>query len=252
MTRFLDRLFRKKKAAADTGVLPVHIAIIMDGNGRWARKRGLPRNVGHREGAGTIKKIVRFCAEIGIKCMTVFAFSTENWKRPKSEVDGLMALLMDFLSNAEKELAGSDIRIRVIGEINGLSKEMQTEIARVENLTENRKGMTLLIALNYGGRNEILSAVRDIAGEAARGRIRPQDIDESMISERLYTSGMPDPDLIIRTSGEKRISNFLLWQSAYSEFLYSDVLWPDFSEEDIMKAIREYQNRNRRFGGTQG
>ncbi len=243
-------IFRKKsKAMIDVRTLPEHIAIIPDGNGRWAKKRGLPRNAGHREGSITLKKIVKYCAGLGIKYMTVFTFSTENWKRPKSEVDGLMSLLKEFLSNAETELSGTNVRIKIIGDISVLSEELQREIARVEKMTENNTGLVLNIALNYGGRDEIVHAVREIGKEIAEGKIKLSDIDCSLISKKLYTCGIPDPDLIIRTSGEKRSSNFLLWQSAYSEYWYTNILWPDFKPEDLKEAIRDYQLRNRRFGG---
>lgn len=246
----LSNIFRKKsKAMIDVKTLPVHIAIIPDGNGRWAKKRGLPRNAGHREGSNTLKTIVKYCAKLGIKYMTVYTFSTENWKRPKSEVDGLMSLLKEFLRNAENELSGSNVRIKVIGDISVLSAELQSEIARVEKMTEKNTGLMLNIALNYGGRDEIVFAVKQIGKEIAEGKLRLSDIDSNLISEKLYTGGIPDPDLIIRTSGEKRSSNFLLWQSAYSEYWYTNVLWPDFRPDDLREAISDYQQRNRRFGG---
>ncbi len=229
--------------------LPVHIAIIMDGNGRWAKRKNIPRNFGHREGGNTLKKIVAFCDKIGIKYLTVYAFSTENWKRPKSEVDFLMDLLREYLKNAESELAGKNIRIRVVGTDDGLSEELQKEILRVMKSTEKNTGMCLNIALNYGGREEIIHAVKEIIKDIDKGNLKYDDINEKALSDRLYTAGIPDPDILIRTSGEKRISNYLLWQSAYSEFLYSDVLWPDFREEHVLRAVLEYQKRNRRFGG---
>jgi undecaprenyl diphosphate synthase len=232
-----------------SGLIPVHIAIIMDGNGRWASKRGLPRNAGHREGANTLKRIVRICDEIGVKFLTVYAFSTENWNRPKDEVDALMSLLLEFLKNADNELAGKNIRIRVIGESEGLSNEIKKEIARITSNTMNNTGLTLLIALNYGSRTEITNAAARIAREVKRGTLNPEDINEKLFSRYLYTSDIPDPDLVIRPSGEHRISNFLLWQSSYSEFWYSDILWPDFSKKYLIEAITEFQRRNRRFGG---
>lgn len=246
----LSKIFKKKpRAMIDIKTLPEHIAIIPDGNGRWAKKRGLPRNIGHREGSNTLKAIVKYCARLGIKYMTVFTFSTENWKRPKSEVDGLMTLLEEFLRNAENELSGSNVRIKIIGDISVLSEELQREISRVERMTEINTGLMLNIALNYGGRDEIVFAVRQIGKEIAEGKLKLSDIDSRLISEKLYTCGIPDPDLIIRTSGEKRSSNFLLWQSAYSEYWYTNVLWPDFKPDDLKEAIRDYQLRNRRFGG---
>jgi len=245
----LKKLFKIKKLELDKNKLPIHIAIIPDGNGRWAKKRGMPRSAGHREGAKTLKKIVKFCAQLGIKYMTIYVFSTENWKRPKSEVDDLMSLLLEFLKNAEAELEGSNVRIKVIGRIEDLSEELQREISRVEKHTDGNTGLCLNIALNYGGRDEIVSAVKKIAREVAEGRLKPGDINENTISDMLYTSKIPDPDLLIRTSGEKRSSNFLLWQLAYTEFWYTNVLWPDFSEENMVEAICDFQNRNRRFGG---
>jgi len=250
----LERLFKKKKLAdtiIDKSKLPVHIAIIMDGNGRWAKRRGLSRSVGHKEGSKTLKKIVKYCDTLGIKYLTVYAFSTENWKRPKDEVDTLMSLLLEYLKNAEKELGGNSVRIRVIGNIKGLSPEIQNEIERVTKSTEKNTGICLNIALNYGSRSEITEAVKEIAKDVKKGMVEISDIDENVISSRLYTSGIPDPDLLIRTSGEMRISNFLLWQSAYSEFWYTNVLWPDFSEADLLQAIADYQVRNRRYGGVE-
>lgn len=247
---FLKGLFTKKKISRNTGNMPQHIAIIMDGNGRWAKKRGLPRNVGHREGSRNLKKMVAFCDKIGIKYLTVYAFSTENWKRPKNEVDGLMSLLLEYLKNAEKELGGDKVRIRVVGDVKGLPVEIQKEVDRVTKMTQGNEGMILNIALNYGGRDDIVKAVKEVAKDVAQGRLDVKDIDGQAISTRLYTAGTPDPDLIIRTSGEKRISNFLLWQAAYSEFWYTDVYWPDFREEHILEAIDEFQKRNRRFGGV--
>ena len=247
---FLKKFFSKDRRDIDCDRLPLHIAIIMDGNGRWARRRGLPRNVGHREGSNAIKKIVKYCDKIGIKYLTIYAFSTENWKRPRNEVDTLMELLLEYLRNADRELAGNSVRIKVIGDMDGLPADIQKEIKRVTRSTADNKGMTLNIALNYGSRDEIISAIRGIAGDVVSGRLDIGSINEELLSNRLYTAAIPDPDMIIRTSGEKRISNFLLWQSAYSEFLFTDVLWPDFTEDRIKEAIKEYQNRNRRFGGV--
>ena len=240
---------KKESVAVKIEHLPRHIAIIMDGNGRWAKKRGLPRNVGHKEGSKNLKKIVAFCSKLGLNYLTVYAFSTENWKRPKSEVEGLMSLLLEYLRNAETELGGENIRIRVSGDLKGLPEEIQKEVARVTKVTQKNTGMTLNIALNYGGKDDILQAVREIVRDVQAGRLDSRHIDEQSLSMRLYTAGMPDPELIIRTSGENRMSNFLLWQAAYSEFWYTDDLWPDFKEEHIVEAIREFQKRNRRFGG---
>lgn len=241
---------KKKKAAAKVQEkLPVHIAIIMDGNRRWAERRGLPRSVGHREGANTLKRIVKECDALGIKYLTAFAFSTENWNRPKEEVDALMSLLLEFLRNADKELAGKNIRISVIGETDRLSEEIRREIARVMQNTAENTGLNLIIALNYGSRTEIARAAARIATDVKEGRIRAEDINEEMFSGYLYTAGIPDPDLVIRPSGENRLSNFLLWQSSYSEFWYSDILWPDFTKKNLLEAIEAYQQRDRRFGG---
>ncbi|HHW32090.1 MAG TPA: isoprenyl transferase [Clostridiaceae bacterium] len=229
--------------------LPEHIAIIMDGNGRWARKKGLSRNIGHREGSQTLRRIVEACKKIGIKYLTVYAFSTENWNRPKSEVDSLMALLLEYLQRAEKELAGDNTRIRVIGDLSRLSEEIRLQTQKVMKMTEKNTGLILNIALNYGGRAEIAQAAKEIAKEVNQGKLKPSAINEKTVADRLYTAGIPDPDLIIRTGGEERLSNFLLWQAAYSELWFTDVLWPDFSEEDLLKAIKDYQERNRRYGG---
>lgn len=234
----------------DSSNLPVHIAIIMDGNGRWAESRGLPRSIGHREGANTLKKIVRSCDEIGIKYLTVYAFSTENWTRPKDEVDALMTLLLEFLKNADKEISGKNIRIKVIGNEYGLGNEILNEIKRVTENTSSNDGLTLVIALNYGSRTEIVDMVKKIAKDVKGGKLDADSIDEKLVSSYLYTVGIPDPDLVIRPSGENRLSNFLLWQSSYAELWYSNILWPDFSREDLVEAIMEYQRRNRRFGGV--
>ncbi|MCX7843543.1 MAG: isoprenyl transferase [Clostridia bacterium] len=247
---FFTSFFKKNQVDIDKNNLPRHIAIIMDGNGRWAKKRGLPRNAGHREGSNALKNIVVFSDKIGIKYLTVYAFSTENWKRPKSEVDALMGLLLEYLKNAERELHGKNIRIRVIGDVNGLPEDIKKEIARVDKLTAKNTGLSLNIALNYGSRNEIVNAVKSLCVDVKNGRLSVKDIDEDSIAGRLYTFDMPDPDLIIRTSGEKRISNFLLWQSAYTEFWFTDVLWPDFKDNHLIEAIKEYQSRHRRFGGA--
>lgn len=246
----INRLFKKKELKNDNNILPSHIAIIMDGNGRWAKRRGLPRTVGHREGSNTLRKIVVACNKLGIKYLTLFAFSTENWKRPKSEVDALMSLLLEYLKNAENEIGGRNIKIRVFGDKKGLPVEIINQIKRVAISTGKNNGLTLNIALNYGSRDEILHGIKGIARDVAAGTLKVEDISEETFSDRLYTAGIPDPDLLIRTSGEMRISNFLLWQLAYTEFWYTDVYWPDFNETHLMEAIREYQNRQRRFGGV--
>lgn len=240
-------LFNKKKEL-DINSIPKHIAIIMDGNGRWAKKRGFTRSMGHREGSRTLKKIVEACYQLGVKYLTVYAFSTENWSRPQEEVDELMKLLLEYLRNAEKELAGKKVRIRVIGEKKNLPDEIVKEIERVEKNTENIEGLDFIIALNYGGRQELVEAVSRLVEDFDAGLIT--EINEKAISERLYTNGIPNPDLLIRTSGEMRLSNFLIWQLSYSEFYFSDVLWPDFSENHLKEAIISYQGRQRRFGGV--
>ena len=247
---FFKNIFKKsQKTEIDYSNLPQHIAIIMDGNGRWARKRSLPRSVGHREGAKTLKKITTFCGEIGIKYLTVYAFSTENWRRPQSEVDALMSLLLDYLKNAETHIGGKNVRIKTIGDVSVFNSEIKKEINRVTKLTSKNTGLELNIALNYGSRDEIVHAVKEIAKKVVQGKIKAEDISEEMLNDKLYTSDTPDPDLLIRPGGEKRLSNFLLWQSAYTELWYTDTLWPDFKEEHIIGAILDYQNRNRRFGG---
>lgn len=244
-----SRLFRGFEKEIDYNNLPNHIAIIMDGNGRWAKRKGIPRSVGHREGAKTLRNIVLNCEKIGIKYLTVYAFSTENWKRPKEEIETLMNLLKEFLAEADKKLNESNIKIKVIGDIGGLPTDVQNEAIRVENVTKNNTGLIFNVALNYGARAEIVNAVRRIIKQVNRGQINETNINEDVIGEYLYTSGIPDPDLLIRTSAEYRLSNFLLWQLAYTELWFDNVLWPDFSEKYLMKAIYEYQKRHRRFGG---
>lgn len=245
--------FKKRKddtIEVDYNNLPTHIGIIMDGNGRWARKRGLPRSAGHREGAKTLEKLTRFAGDIGIKYITYYAFSTENWKRPSKEVESLMKLMTMYLDDYKRLLGGEDIRIRIIGKREGLSEEILKKIEIVESATENNSKITMNIALNYGGREDILNSVKSIAQKVANGDLKPEEITEDDISSNLYTYYMPDPDLIIRPSGELRLSNFLMWQSAYSEFWFSDINWPDFTKNDFLKAISDFQKRNRRYGGV--
>lgn len=230
-------------------VIPKHIGIIMDGNGRWAKKRMLPRNMGHKKGAEVFQDITRYCNELGLESVTFYAFSTENWKRPIEEVNGIMALLKEYLIKAfdyEKE----NNRVVFLGDKSAFSGELLELMLDIEEKTKDRKGMTLNIALNYGARNEIVHATKSIAKMVKNGEISIDDIDEQLISDNLYTKGQPDPDFILRPSGEKRISNFLLWQIAYSEFVYMDVLWPDFTRKDLDDAIIEFNRRNRRFGGV--
>jgi undecaprenyl diphosphate synthase len=244
-----NKFFNKSEYEIDTGNMPVHIAIIMDGNGRWAKRRGLSRSLGHREGANALRKVTEYCNDLGIKYLTVYAFSTENWKRPKNEVDKLMELLLEYLKNADKDLAGKNVRIKVIGDKSGLSQDIQKQIDRVEKNTQSNTGLVLNIALNYGSRNEILHTVKSIIKDCKDGKLALESVDEQLFSKRLYTDGIPDPDLLIRPSGEQRISNFLLWQLAYTELWYSNILWPDFRKKHLLEAIKDYQNRNRRFGG---
>ncbi len=234
----------------DYNNLPEHIAIIMDGNGRYATAKGLSRTEGHKKGADVLYKLSRFAGEIGIKYLTVYAFSTENWKRPYEEVQGIMKLLAYYLSKWEFYLGDNDARIRVIGDISDFDKTLQKAIRFVENKTKDRKGLCINIALGYGGRNEIVSAVKKIADRCINNEISVEDIDEKLVSDSLYTYYMPDPELVIRPGGEKRISNFLLWQCAYSEFVWMDILWPEFTNENLLEAISIYQSRNRRFGGV--
>ncbi len=240
---------KAKKALYNPDAVPAHVGIIMDGNGRWARRRGLPRSAGHRAGSNALRDITKACGKMGMTALTVYAFSTENWKRPKEEVDNIMSLLLEFLRNAEREIDGQNVQIRVIGDVSAFSEELQSEIKRVEGITSVNDGLVLNIALNYGGRSEIARAVRTLAEKAVRGEISPDEITEEEISQCMYTASLPDPDLIIRPSGEYRLSNFMIWQSAYSEFWFSDILWPDFTVKDLQKAIGDFQKRNRRFGG---
>lgn len=233
----------------DTGNLPAHVAIIMDGNGRWATRRGLPRALGHRAGVESLREIVKACSSLGIKFLTVYAFSTENWKRPVAEINVLMDLLVEYLMKEIEDLHENNVKVRAIGRIAELPEKAQGALRDAQEHTKNNKGLVLNLALNYGGRNEIVEAVRRIGSDVSADRLRPDDIDEKIISNYLYTSGMPDPDLVIRPSGELRISNFLLWQVAYAEFWYSPVLWPDFRKNHLLEALVDYQNRQRRFGG---
>lgn len=228
--------------------LPRHIGVIMDGNGRWAKKRGLPRSMGHKAGAEALKKIVTEANNMGIEYITVYAFSTENWKRPKEEVDYLMDLLMDYLINAEKTLAGENVRIRAIGSRNELSEEMCRQIERTENLTKDRDGIVMNIALNYGGREELVHSAKRLCRMAKSGELNPEDITDSDIEDGLYTASQPDVDLLIRTSGEQRLSNFMLWQVSYAEMVFVKKAWPDFKPRDLCECIRIFQGRGRRFG----
>ena len=234
----------------DMDNIPKHIGIIMDGNGRWAERRGLKRSDGHRAGAKTLEDITDYCSKIGVKFLTVYAFSTENWKRDKAEVDAIMELIYEYMSNMENLIGGKDCRIRVIGDRSRLSDKLNAKILEVEDYTKDRTGPTLNIALNYGGRDEILRAARLAAQAVSEGKITADGIDEKYMSSLMYTGDNPEVDLIIRPSGEKRLSNFLLWQCAYSEFWFSNTCWPDFTPKHMRIAIAEYQKRNRRFGGV--
>jgi len=225
-----------------------HMAIIMDGNGRWAAKRGLPRSLGHKKGAERVQEIARAAGEMGIKYLTLYAFSTENWQRSAEEVDALMGLLRQYLKSELSELQKNDVRIIFIGERDMLPADISEAMYRLEAETQNNDKMTLCIALSYGSRQEIVGAVRKIAALAKRGDISPEEIDEKMFSDMLYTKGIPDPDLVVRTSGEQRVSNYLLWQLAYAEFYFSDVLWPDFDREELEKIVKNFQTRERRYG----
>ncbi len=231
---------------------PAHIAIIMDGNGRWAKARGLPRVAGHQRGAEAARIAVRSCGELGVKYLTLYAFSSENWKRPATEVDDLMSLLRYYLRREIGSLAEQGVRLRFIGSRERLAPDIITEIEDSEARTRANSGLTLVVALNYGSHEEIVQAARSLAEDVAAGALRPSDIDEARFAERLSTSDIPNPDLLIRTSGEQRLSNFLLWQAAYSELVFLDACWPDFNRESLEQAIREFHSRDRRFGATHG
>ena len=231
---------------------PVHVAIIMDGNGRWATARGLPRIAGHRTGAEAVRRTVKAAAELGIGYLTLFGFSSENWKRPLSEVDGLMGLLRHYLRGEIAEIHRNGVRLRIIGQRTRLATDIVTLIENGEALTRDNTGLQLTIALSYGGRDEIAAAARALAHQVAAGSLDPDAIDEMLVGEHLLTADMPDPDLVIRTSGEQRISNFLLWQTAYAEFSFTDTLWPDFAKSDLEKAVQDFHGRDRRYGASVG
>lgn len=233
----------------DLQTVPKSIAIIMDGNGRWAKKRFLPRTAGHKAGVETIRTVIKECERLGIKYLTLYAFSTENWKRPKTEVDTLMNLLSVYLKNELASLHKNNVKVTAIGDIENLPSVCVKELQNVMNITENNTGVNLNLALNYGGRLDIKNAVVDIIKKLKDGKIEIEEIDEDTISDNLSTRFTPDPDLVIRTSGEQRLSNFLLWEVAYSEFYFTDIHWPDFDEKELQKAIYIYQKRDRRFGG---
>ncbi len=229
----------------DLKTVPRHVAIIMDGNGRWAKARGLPRLAGHRAGTENLRTIIRASAKFGIKYLTLYAFSTENWSRPKAEVAGLMHILADVIDKELKELNEEGARLVHIGHLDGLPKNLQNKVRDAIKLTKDNKRITIVIAFNYGGRDEIITAVKNML----KDDVNPEDVDESLVSNYMFTSGLPDPDLVIRTSGELRTSNFLTWQSVYSEWYFPKVYWPDFNEEELHKALEIYSERERRFGG---
>ena len=241
---------KKKPEVLNESALPVHIGIIMDGNGRWAKKRGLPRKAGHSAGAKTFRKITRYCSDIGIKYLTVYAFSTENWKRPEDEVRSLMKLFKSYLEEALADFKDDSIVVKFIGDKAPFDEDLRNLMIENEESSKDRDGMVLNIAMNYGSRDEIVRAVKNICNDVQSGAVLTENIDEQLISDYLYTSGQPDPDLIIRPSGEYRISNFLLWQSAYTEFVIMNKLWPDFETSDLDEAIKIYSQRNRRYGGV--
>ena len=230
--------------------VPEHVAIILDGNGRWAKKRFMPRNYGHMQGAKTVEDMCEVSRDLGIKYFTVYAFSTENWKRPQSEVDALMKLLRKYMVDCLERTAKNNMRVRVIGDKTGLSEDIQKSIADVEEASAGNTGLNFTIAINYGSRDEMIRAMKKLAADCAAGKQDPEEITEQVVASYLDTAGMPDPDLVIRTSGEQRVSNFLLWQLAYSEFYFTPVLWPDYKKETMIEAIRAYSKRDRRFGGV--
>lgn len=248
----MSLLKRKKEAQiqADLTSLPRHIAIIMDGNGRWAKKRGLPRTAGHAVGAETFRTIATYCKEIGLEYLTVYAFSTENWKRSEDEVSSIMGLLKKYLLEAIGQMERDKVKMEFFGDLSALTPELQQLCQQTREISKRYDGCQVNICLNYGGRDELLRAARAFACDCQQGRAEPAELDAETFSSYLFSKGVPDPDLIIRPSGELRLSNFLLWQAAYSEFYYTDVLWPDFTKEELHKAIADYQRRSRRYGGA--
>ena len=231
--------------------IPQHVAIILDGNGRWAKSKGMPRNYGHAQGSKNVERICEEAWRMGIKYLTVYAFSTENWNRPKDEVDALMKLLRNYMKTCLKTAAKNDMKVRVIGDIEPLDEDIKKRIGELEAATVDNGGLNFTIDLNYGSRDEMTRAARRMAQDCADGKLDPDKIDESVFESYLDTHGIPDPDLMIRTSGEQRLSNYLLWQLAYSEFYFTDVPWPDFTKDELVKAVEEYNHRHRRFGGVE-
>ncbi|CAM3075384.1 isoprenyl transferase [Filibacter tadaridae] len=259
----LEKLMRKKNTVADSVVsdrleslksrnIPAHVAIIMDGNGRWAKQRNLPRIAGHHEGMKTVRKITRIASNLGVKVLTLYAFSTENWKRPKLEIDFLMKLPGEFLSTYLPELIEQNVKVEMIGNFDMLPDHTKRAIRKAMDETESNTGMTLNFAMNYGSRLELVETTKKIAALVADGSLKIEEIDESLFATHLMTAHLPEPDLLIRTSGEVRLSNFMLWQLAYAEFSFLDVLWPDFDEKCLLDAIEEFQLRKRRFGSVEG
>ncbi len=242
------KIFKKKKTL-DLTRIPKHVAFIMDGNGRWAKKRGLPRTMGHEEGAKRIEKLAISAKKLGLEAVTLFAFSTENWKRPKQEVDYIFSLLKRFLIEGKERFKENNIRVHFIGKIDELEEEFSSLMNEAMEYTKDNTGIILNLAINYGSRSEILEMVKAVAGECVDGKLKVDDIDEGVIENHLMTKGLPEIDLMVRTSGEVRLSNFLLWQIAYSELVFTDVYWPDFDEKQLEKVLIDFQSRNRRFGG---
>lgn len=234
----------------DKLIIPNHVAIIMDGNGRWAKKRLMPRNYGHTQGSKVIEQICEDAYKIGIKYLTVYAFSTENWRRPQSEVDALMKLLRNYLDTSIKTSTKNNMRVKIIGDITGLSQDIQDSIHKLEEASKNNTGLHFQVAINYGGRDEITRAIKALSMDVLDNKLTPENINEKLVEQYLDTSDIPEPELLIRTSGENRLSNFLLWQLAYTEFYVTDVLWPDFNKAELIKAIEYYSSRNRNFGAV--
>ncbi len=245
--------FLKKRSAADESVLPeilpTHVGFIMDGNGRWAKKRGLPRSLGHVEGGKNFKRIMQYCKDIGIPYASFYVFSTENWKRPKEEIDGILAIMREYLDEVQKHL-GDGVRAIFLGDKSVYPEDIRTKMIKLEEDTAHHSQLTVMLACNYGGRDEIAHSARQIAAMVKNGELSPEDITEETIAAHLYTAGHPDVDLVIRPSGELRLSNYLIWQCAYAEYYFTDVLWPDFSPEELNKALIDFAGRGRRFGGV--
>jgi undecaprenyl diphosphate synthase len=241
---------KRRRPKIDRERLPNHIGIIMDGNGRWAKTKGMARTEGHRAGSRAVRRVVRTCRRLGVSHLTLFAFSAQNWGRPEDEVQALMGLLAEFIASEWQEIMDKDIRVIQLGELRRVPVDVRKQLQELIKATRANRSMTLALALSYGAREEIIHAIRKLTRRGMKGKLNPVEIDQELVSDNLYTSSLPDPDLIIRTGGEKRISNFLLWQSAYAEFFFSKKLWPDFSVEDLYGAITEFQKRNRRFGLT--